>query len=266
MSWSWRMPRDLPWATPYPLPRDTSDALLAEGQCENLGLLMERYLAFGDNRGHLQLLRELTDRRALVPDYQGQHELIAACDARWQRTAEELGAITFSARPHWRVIIGKGTNDLLEVGIALHPVFGFPIVPASALKGVSRAYAQWVLEAPEEELDRLLGKAEEHGQLRGDLLFLEGSPAGPPVVERDVINPAFGAYYRDAKTPPACYLSPSPIFFLAVGARSRYRFGVASLSGNQEAAERGVQWLQGALTELGVGAKSAAGYGYWELE
>ena len=33
MNWPWRMPRDLPWATPYPLPRDTSDALLAEGHC-----------------------------------------------------------------------------------------------------------------------------------------------------------------------------------------------------------------------------------------
>ena len=266
MNWPWKMPRDLPWSSPYPLPRDTSDALLAEGRCENFSLLLDRYLAFGDYRGQLQLLRELTDRKALVPDYQGQRELIAAYDARWQHTAVELGAITFSARPHWRVIIGKGTNDLLELGITLHPVFGFPIVPATALKGVSRAYARWVVEAPAEEMDRLLGKVEEQGASRGDLLFLEGAPADPPVIERDVINPAFGAYYRDSRTPPASYLSPSPIFFLALGARSRYRFGVASLSGDREAAERGVHWLQGALTELGVGAKSAAGYGYWELE
>src|SRR5262249_11738736 len=81
MSWPGRLPRDLPWASPYPLPRDTSDALLAEGRCENFSLLMDRYLAFGDNRGQLQLLRELTDRKALVPDFQGQRELIAACDA-----------------------------------------------------------------------------------------------------------------------------------------------------------------------------------------
>jgi hypothetical protein len=60
MSWRWRMPRDLPWATPYPLPRDTSEALLAAGHCENFGLLMERYLAFSSNRGQLELLRELT--------------------------------------------------------------------------------------------------------------------------------------------------------------------------------------------------------------
>ena len=66
-----------------------------------------------------------------------------------------------------------------------------------------------------------------------------------PVIERDVINPIFGAYYRDGKTPPASYLSPSPIFFLALGRASRYRFGVASLSGDREAAEQGVRWLQG---------------------
>jgi CRISPR-associated protein Cmr6 len=266
MRWPWQMPRDLPWVTPYPLPRDTTDALLAEGHCENFGLLLERYLAFGDNRGQLELLRELMNRRALVPDFAGLQELIAACDARWQQTAEELGAVTFSARPHWRAIIGLGTNALLGGGITLHPIFGFPVVPATALKGVSRVYAQWVLERPEEEMNTLLGKAEAEGQLRGDLLFLEGSPAALPVVERDVINPIFGAYYRDVRTPPASYLSPSPIFFLTLGAGSLYRFGVASLSGDPEAAERGVRWLQGALTELGVGAKTGAGYGYWILE
>ena len=72
MNWPWRMPQYLPWATPYPLPRDTSEGLMAEGHCENFGLLLERYLAYGDNRGQLELLRELTDRRALVPDFTGQ--------------------------------------------------------------------------------------------------------------------------------------------------------------------------------------------------
>ena len=129
----------LPWATPYPLPRDTSEALLAEGHCENFGLLLERYLAYGDNRGQLQLLRELSDRRALVPDFTGQKELIESYHARWQLLAEDFGAITFSARPQWRLIVGLGTNAILGGGITLHPVFGFPIIPATALKGVSRA-------------------------------------------------------------------------------------------------------------------------------
>jgi CRISPR/Cas system CMR subunit Cmr6 (Cas7 group RAMP superfamily) len=66
-------------------------------------------------------------------------------------------------------------------------------------------------------MDKLLGKAEEDQTLRGDLLFLEGGPVDPPVVERDVVNPIFGAYYRDSNTAPGSYLSPSPIFFLALG-------------------------------------------------
>jgi CRISPR-associated protein Cmr6 len=95
---------------------------------------------------------------------------------------------------------------------------------------------------------------------------LEETPVEPPVVERDVINPIMGAYYRDRSTPPANYLSPSPIFFLAVGSRSRYQFGVASLSGDSEAAEQGARRLRVALTDIGCGAKTGAGYGYWIIE
>ena len=210
--------------------------------------------------------RELADRSALVPDFTKQKELVDAYSARWRNLAEEMGAITFSARPQWRVIMGLGTNDILEGGIVLHPIFGFPTLPATSLKGVSRAYAQWVLERPEQELDALLGMVDEDESRCGDLVFLEGSPVTPPVLERDVVNPIFGPYYRDSKTPPANYLSPQPIFFLALNAGSSYQFGVASLSGDQTAARQGVGWLQGALIDLGVGAKSAAGYGYWILE
>ena len=126
----------------------------------NFGLLMERYLAFGDNRGQLELLRELTNRRALVPDFTGQKELIEAYYARWQHLADQLGATTFTARPQWRVIVGLGTNEMLDGGITLHPVFGFPVIPATALKGITRSYARGCSRAAEEELDTLLGKAE----------------------------------------------------------------------------------------------------------
>jgi len=268
MNWPWRMPREYPWVTPYPLPRDTSQALLAQGQCENFGLLQERYLAFGSNRGKLEIVREMIDRSALMPDFTRQKELVEAVSARWRNLAAEMGAITFSARPQWRVIVGLGTNDILEGGITLHPVYGFPVVPATSLKGVSRAYAHWVLERPEQELDVMLGKVDEEQSRCGDLVFLEAAPAVPPVIEQDVINPIFGAYYRDssASTPPANYLAPQPIFFLALGAASVYHFGVASVSGDPRAAEQGAKWLRGALTDLGVGAKTAAGYGYWEID
>jgi CRISPR-associated protein Cmr6 len=266
------MPRDLPWGTPYPLPRDTSEAVLAEGRCENFGLLLQRYLAFGDNRGQLQLLREFVDRKALVPDFSGQQELIIALCGRWHRLAEHLGAITLAARPQWRVVVGLHENAVLGSGITLHRIFGFPIIPATALKGITRSYAQWALERPEPELDILFGKLADEDedpdgeQSRGDLLFLDGIPAAPPVVERDVVNPIFGPYYRNANLPPGSYYSPQPTFFLALGGQSLYHFGVASISGDRQAAQHGARWLQAALTDLGVGAKTGAGYGYWVVE
>ena len=272
MNWPWRMPQYLPWATPYPLPRDTSEALLGEGHCENFGLLLERYLAYGDNRGQLQLLRELTDRKALVPDFAGQKELIEAHHARWQATAEELGAITFTARPDWRAIVGLGTNAILGGGMSLHPIFGFPIIPATALKGVTRAYARWVLERPEEELDRLLGKVDDQGALRGDLLILEGIPATSPVIERDVINPIFGGRtIRDVRqdAPPANYLAPSPIFFLALGA-AQASIGwawQASAGTTREAAEQGARaGSKGRSPNWASAPRPGPGSGYWLLD
>ena len=59
-------------------------------------------------------------------------------------------------RPEWRVVVGLKTNTLLESGITLHPVYGFPIVPSSALKGVCRLYVEKVLDRPDEEMDHQL--------------------------------------------------------------------------------------------------------------
>ncbi len=261
----WKLPRFLPWSSPFPLPRDTSQALLAEGDCENLALLLERYLAYEEDRGRTRLLRELTDRRGLVPDFSGQKELIEAHRARWERLASELGAVTFGARPEWRVVVGLGSNALLQGGISLHPIYSFPIIPASALKGVCRSYAERVAEKPADEVGRLFGELDSPVPC-GDLVFLDGIPSSVPRVERDVINPVFGSYYQDHGTPPADYLSPKPIFFLAVGSKSPFRFGVASRGGDRDAALEGAACLQAALKELGVGAKSAAGYGYWIVE
>lgn len=266
MSWPWKPPRQTPWQTPFPLPRDTAEALLAEGGCDNFGLLSERYLAYGEDRDRLHLLRELVDRRALVADFSHWQELIAAHQARWQRRATALGAVTLRARPEWRVIVGLKTNTLLESGIMLHPIYGFPIIPSSALKGVCRQYAEKVLERPVAELEHRLGWADDEDGQRGDLIFLDGVPETPPPLERDVINPIFGAYYREDGTPPADYLSPQPNFFLTIGSGDVYWFGVASIEGNAQTAEQGAQWLRGALEELGVGAKTCAGYGYWQVE
>jgi CRISPR-associated protein Cmr6 len=265
MIWPWRQPQATPWPTPFPLPKDTAETLLAEGGSDNFGLLLERYLPFADNRGQVQLLREITDRKGLVPDFGRMKELIEGHCLRWQQLAEDLGAITLRGRPEWRVLVGWATNTVLGAGMTLHPVLGIPIVPASALKGISRNWATWALERPREELLHLFGEAD-HDAQRGDLLFLDGVPETTPVIERDVLHALVGDYYHGSDTPPASYLSGNPVFFLTVGANSPFRFGVASVSGDEQAARQGAQWLKEALQEVGVGKKSAAGYGFWVIQ
>ncbi len=267
MAAPWWLPRTLPWETAFPLPQDTARLLVRQqAAAENLGLAMDRLLAYGDVRGSLELVRELADRSALPADYSAQAELFAAWQARWHAQAHALAATTFYAAPEWRVVVGLGTHKVLDGGITLHHTYGAPIMPASALKGVTRLYAECVAKAPAERIVTLFGEAEVEAR-RGDLVFLDGIPVAPPVIERDVANPHFAAYYGDpANVPPADYMTPRPIFFLTVGRGSRFAFGVASLSRDDVAVADGALWLQGALQDLGVGAKSSAGYGYWRIE
>jgi CRISPR/Cas system CMR subunit Cmr6 (Cas7 group RAMP superfamily) len=84
----------------------------------------------------------------------------------------------------------------------------------------------------------------------------------------EVVTPVWkGGADRSAELrPPAAYLPAQPTFFLALGAASSYEFGVASPSGDENAAQQGIAWLRGALVDLGIGAKTAAGHGYWIID
>ncbi|MCS7135345.1 MAG: type III-B CRISPR module RAMP protein Cmr6 [Candidatus Aenigmarchaeota archaeon] len=44
-----------------------------------------------------------------------------------------------------KLVVGLGISSVLEVFLRLHSVYGFPIIPSSALKGVLRAYKFWEL-------------------------------------------------------------------------------------------------------------------------
>jgi CRISPR-associated protein Cmr6 len=266
MATRWQVPREVPWHTPFPLPADTAEVLMERGgACDNLSLLMNRLLAYAVGRGRANLVREFQDRRALVLDYTLQAELIAALQARWEALAQSLDALTFRASPEWRVVIGLGSNRLLEGGMTLHQTLGVPLVPASALKGVARRYAAAVAEASADVIHVLFGE-EPPASKQGELIFLDGIPNGPPHLERDVMNPHYARYYGGlGQVPPADYLNPRPVFFLTIGRQSLYSFGIASATGNAAVVERGREWLQQGLQQLGIGAKTAAGYGYWQL-
>jgi CRISPR-associated protein Cmr6 len=103
----------------------------------------------------------------------------------------------------------------------------------------------------------------------GRAIFLDAIPTALPRLELDIMNPHFPDYYRDTtgKTAPTDWQSPNPVHFLTVGRGNEFRFAVG-WRGPLDAQARELrnlarQWLIDGLKDLGAGAKTSAGYGYF---
>lgn len=97
----------------------------------------------------------------------------------------------------------------------------------------------------------------------GEVIFLDALPKslvvdGEPLLELDLMNPHYGKYY-EGTSPPSDSLTPVPVPFLAVRKDSRFQLRILSQEG--ALLDEASKWLTRALDELGIGAKTRAGYG-----
>jgi CRISPR-associated protein Cmr6 len=255
----------------YPIPADTRtafDKFRADGkQCRNLGLLFERYIGYLPE-WRLDDKRTSPKKDALkhIAETPVERELLDAYIVRWRARTRE--AVVLEGNPQWRFLTGLGGKGPLEVGFTFHSLYGVPIIPGSALKGLTRAFT---LLAPdqvseiagqrieERECDPLFLHVFGSQNAHGHTTFFDAIPAEPPTFELDVMNPHYPDYYQ-SKAPPANWQSPQPVFFLTLGAKSKFLFAVGGAE-----QERVAAWLVKALADMGVGAKTSAGYGYWNV-
>lgn len=138
--------------------------------------------------------------------------------------------------------------------------------------------------------------------MEGKIIFFDAFPTSKPNIEPDIMNNHYQPYY-DKKAPPADYHSPIPISFLTVKDKENERTNFQFIIGEKKSSEpvykidkslilfknekgqtvsyfkEGMtrekilnmnlidltfEWLKLALTEHGIGAKTAVGYGYME--
>ncbi len=190
--------------------------------------------------------------------------------------------------PQAALITGTATGGIRNVGIELHGTHGWPVIPASGLKGVTVAYAQDV--ATQEEIERIFGSprpgrrpegdtessaevggdgepdaaADEQPSKPGSVLFFDAMPgsAGISVAEHDLTPHArdyhTGTDSAGKRPPPAEYVNPVPIPFLVVDGGAF----IAHLVGPAEDVTRAAELLCAALDDIGAGAKTSSGYGY----
>jgi CRISPR-associated protein Cmr6 len=137
-------------------------------------------------------------------------------------------------------------------------------------KEEKKKYLQWCAVQPDEvqrladDFRAIFGTT----AVAGQAMFFDAIPAHVPKLELDVMNPHFPKYYRGDQ-PPADWQSPVPVYFLTVAAGTVFRFGVGWRGASDEAGQRLRQlaqmWLTEGLMNLGAGAKTSAGYGYFAL-
>jgi len=259
----------------WALPRDTADLLPPDHpECSNIGLRVDKLISVEIEKKPLSPLSEEKKRLKIEPipllaasaEYK---ETLRSYKKRWLSVLDALATTTFfvekfRAKVMWRLVVGLGASSVRETSITLHRVHGFPIIPGSALKGLARAYASLVLGKGADDPEFALAFGTQ--QYRGKVVFFDAIPDIPKndglIPQLDVMTPHYSEYYRSER-PPADYLQPVPISFYVVE-NAEFLF---SLGGEDKSlVEKAAGWLKEALREMGVGAKSSAGYGYFEIQ
>lgn len=280
----------------YPLPKDVAAAwgqMRSRGGSLNAGLIFDRFLY--DGSGGTKA-KEANWKRIVEATSRIDTDLLTACLNRWEQTVAYAHGNRFTLRTDWRLVTGLGRGGPLEVGFAFNR-YGFPILAGSGLKGLARAWGlrQVALAASTKELAELDGVLGTDGDLNkswrtkfgdkpvpecagqfrsvfgttaaaGGAVFFDGMPTEPVRLQQDITNPHYPDYYsgRDAPTDSQ---NPKPVNFLTVAPGSEFVFAIGWRGRWDENASRlrelAEKWLRKGLIELGAGAKTSAGYGYF---
>jgi CRISPR-associated protein Cmr6 len=284
----------------YLVPRDTAAILKSHAdRCENLGLILSRYVPkeVVDNseipgKRHQRYrdgwLRDVCQQYVISSDNRDWVDTMIAVHKRWLAMTND--ALQFALRLQGRLVVGLGGKGVLEFGITLHAITGLPIIPGSALKGLARSYALLsIAEAKgvdgtnSETLDQLDAElmsgrhdVEAVGRyyrmafgsqdLGGGCVFHESIPIklskDRSIFVIDVMTPHFSEYYRSGGgRPPHDADKPNPVSYMTVSSGLTFGFAVGGRGVENPVVQQAARWLKSGLLHMGVGAKTAAGYG-----
>jgi len=265
----------------YPLLPETCQAVCACASRCNPGLLLDRFAAYPDRtfsrfdqeKGqlpHIQLVSKASaahspESRDILRQWEEFVGLVLQAPGR----PGTPGIQPWTQKTVWRLTLHLSRASSVENGaICLHPIYGFAYLPATGLKGLARAYATTEGAVSKGDRDRVFGPEREGIGAAGSVIFHDAWPARWPTLVPDIVNNHHTEYYRSrGGLAPGDWENPNPVYFLAVEADTPFRFAVSprpGVAGADKDADLAKEWLQKALQTLGAGAKTAAGYGYFD--
>ena len=253
------------------------------GKVAHAGLLLASYLKHAGDKGEAKRL--LLEEAILAS--RNTREIYEKAFARWVQYTSGYEARNLKVRG--RLVIGLGTESVLETGLTLHHTYGTPILPGTGLKGLASHYCDkvWGAAKEGEEFRReikfveegknrtrcgkyyetLFGVTEDAGHIVfHDAWILPDSLSGPTRgLVMDVMTPHHGDYYMaqpETAPAPTDFDDPNPVTFLSVA--GDFRVVVACDSATDAAgkwAKLAMQLVTEALAHWGVGGKTNSGYG-----
>jgi len=193
--------------------------------------------------------------------------------SRWQQMHSSLGSIWQPVQTRGSIAIGLGIESPLEVGLRLHHTYGVPVIPGSALKGLSAFYCQRVWGTKDSAFGShgahyqfLFGTEDQAGMLTFDDAWIDPASLKGCLVS-DVLTPHQRKYYGGS-APPSDTDDPVPISFLTVKGKfwlalrcegADPALDARSIAGSWQTLAK--QLLLEALEKEGVGGKTRSGYG-----
>lgn len=192
-----------------------------------------------------------------------------------------------------RLAINLADSLIQNAGICLDRLFGLPYIPGSAVKGVCRHTALEELRTASKDrqaellaaLAAVFGTADndfQNGDLKpwaglcsgrnadhkGAVSFLPAYPVNRETrIAVDLTNVHYPDYYRRGRDEDLSNERPQPNPFPVVEVGAQFAFCLVLNGVNKDAnlLTHARRWLEAALTVRGLGAKTAAGYGWFSI-
>ncbi len=248
----------------YPRKYQTSPKV---DQAAHAGLLLSRFVPVevikrADDGLRIELLNN-----AIAAACRAKAVYALAYQKRCERLLQFNSVEIFTLATKGRLAVGLGNASAMEIGLTLHHVYGVPIIPGQALKGLALRYANATIKDVEQlknVANILFGANNNAGFVDfEDAWILPDSLVANGIV-LDVMTPHHPDYYEGKSAPPSDQDDPRPLPFLA--ATGSFSFAVhCDVTGDNSDkwCEYAANLLQGALTQFtwGVGAKTRQGYG-----
>ena len=272
----------------YYLPEDSLSLLDDLLLTDNIALFINKLAYYDQNKFDFMLgNRKINHRKKdfLIRPERFNMVPLQEINNRREKALKGSGLILerFKMQVDWRLAAGVGGDSVYETSIILHPVYGFPYLPGSAIKGVIRSRViNWLFDYNEKNgqdgalndpgFRMVFGSSKEGTEVarQGIVHFFDALPIAAPTISLDIINPHYSQYYSK-NDPPGDYHNPMPVSFLTV-IKTSFAFYIGIRKGDNKVITSGrlvdqtplevaSAWLYHTLTEHGLGAKSSVGYG-----